>query len=255
MGLRSQPVAVLHPIYFQYVALSEQTCPLEHFSEKKKIASASSFIKFVSPGASSRKKSSKCVGLLDQAKDWTILADVGSVQLIFPPFIFPTSERPDIVLFSVKTKNVILIENTSGCEENQPDNHVFKIDKYSDLVDSIRGNGWKCHFFAIEVGARGFNSTSVPYCLKSLGFPPKSVKKMLSNLSQAALKASYCIWLARDNKEWTPDVVEWESATKAAFAVPKYPKQPAVVPSPPSRPTAEEPLVLQLTPGKPSSLT
>ena len=89
----------------------------------------------------------------------------------------------------------------------------------------------KCHLFAIEVGARGFNSTSVPYCLKSLGFPPKSVKKMLSKLSQAALKASYCIWLARDNKEWTPDVIEWEPAAKTVFAVPKPPKQPTVVPS------------------------
>ena len=194
----------------------------ELINEKKKVASsAPSFIKFVSPGTNTRKSSSKCTGLLDQAKDWVILADIGSTQLIFPPFIFPTSERPDIVLYSMKTRTVILIENTSGCEEKQSDNHVFKLGKYGDLVDCIRGNGWKCHLFAIEVSARGFNSTHVPYCLKSLGFPSRSVKKLLRNLSEAALKASYCIWLARKNKEWTADVIEWEPLDKANSITPK----------------------------------
>ena len=68
-----------------------------------------------------------------------------------------------------------------------------------------------CHFFAIEVGARGFNSTHVRFCLKSLGFPPKFTKEMLENLSRAALQSSYHIWLARDDRMWDPPLVEWKS--------------------------------------------
>ena len=68
------------------------------------------------------------------------MADIGSVQLVFPHFIHTTSERPDVVLYSVQTKTVILIENTSGCEENQPDNHIPKLSKYSDLVEAIEAN-------------------------------------------------------------------------------------------------------------------
>ena len=48
----------------------------------------------------------------------------------------------------------------------------------------MEGNDWVFHFFclryffAIEVGACGFNSTPVPFCLKSLGFPLRSVKSL-----------------------------------------------------------------------------
>ena len=178
----------------------------------KPVPSKSSLIKFVKPGQGSQSKSRKSFGLLDKARDWVILADIGDCNLIFPSEIFSTSERPDIVIFSISTKTVILIENTSGCEENNSENHSFKTNKYRDLIDAIRANGWVCHLFAIEVGARGFNSTHVPFCLKSLGFLPKSVKSLLRRMSQAALKASYQIWLARNDKEWKAPVVQWKTS-------------------------------------------
>ena len=80
------------------------------------------------------------------------------------------------------------------------------------MVEAIKGNGWFCHFFAIEVGARGFNSTHVPFCLKSLGFSPRLVKSLLGKLSGASLEASYCIWLARSNREWKPPLVNWKTS-------------------------------------------
>ena len=123
-------------------------------------------IRFVKSGQNSVRRSEKPFGLLEKTRDWVLLADIGACKLIFPPEIFATSERPDIVLYSFSIRTVILIENTSGCEENHSENHGLKTDKYKDLVDAIRGNGWVCHFFAIEVGARGFNSTHVPFCLK-----------------------------------------------------------------------------------------
>ena len=54
----------------------------------------------------------------------------------------------------------------------------------------------------------------MPYCLKSLGFSPNSTKKILRSLSRAALVASYHIWLARNDKEWVPDTIQWEPLDK-----------------------------------------
>ena len=180
-------------------------------SKKSRGNTNAPFIKFVGPGHESKGRSKRSFGLLDKAKDWFLLADIGSTQLVFPPEIFPTSERPDIVLYSIKTKTVILIELTAGCEERHNENHASKTEKYNNLVEEIRSNGWVCHFFAIEVGARGFNSTHVRFCLKSLGFLPRFVKDMLGKLSHASLQASYQIWLAHGDRVWTPPLVEWKS--------------------------------------------
>ena len=158
---------------------------IEELLKKQKRTKAvprKSSISFVKPGQSSVRRTNKAFGLLEKARDWVLLADIGDCKLIFPSEIFCTSERPDIVLYSSNKKTVILIENTSGCEENQSENHGLKTDKYRDLVEAIRGNGWVCHFFAIEVGARGFNSTHVPFCLKSLGFPPQVSKVIVGQI-------------------------------------------------------------------------
>ena len=191
------------------------------------------YIRFVKPGHGSQGGLRKSFGLLDRARDWVLLADIGSCKLVFPTEIFSTSERPDIVIYSIRSKTVILIENTSGCEENQSENHDLKTKKYSDLVDAIRANGWVCHIFAIEVGARGFNSTHVPFCLKSLGFLPKSVKSLLGKMSQAALKGSYQIWLARNDRAWNPPLVEWKTSFGPQITTPSA-AQPTIQTEPPS---------------------
>ena len=185
----------------------------DQISKKTKQSSSltTSKVKFIRPGEECKSRSSKSVGLLDRAKDWTVLADIGLSQLVFPVEIFATSIRPDVVLYSISKKIVILVENTCGCEEKHSDNHLRKVDKYSDLVEAIRNVGWACHFFGVEVGARGFNSTHVPYCLKSLGFPPKSVRETLKKLSRASLETSYQIWLARKDADWKPPEIEWKS--------------------------------------------
>ena len=60
------------------------------------------------------------------------------------------------------------------------------------------------YFFAVEVGARGYRSTSLKSCLLRLGLPSKLVRLTLKSLSLASLRASFQIWQARDSKEWIP---------------------------------------------------
>ena len=218
----------------------------ELLQEKRDRKHKSPFPQFVKVGQSSlgRRRGNQSFGLLEKARDWVVMVDIGACKLIFPTEIFSTAERPDIVLYSVKIKTVILIENTSGCDENHAKNHAWKTDKYHDLVEAIKGNNWVCHFFAVEVGARGFNSTHVPFCLKSLGFPPRSVKSLLGKLNRAALEASYHIWLSRNDREWKPPLVDWKTSYRPRST-------PALTAPPESQGTSAQSLPLKKVPPAP----
>ena len=56
---------------------------------------------------SSRKSVPRKKSLLDTAQDWKLLVDFERQKLVFPPEIYGTSERPDIVIWSVSTRTVI----------------------------------------------------------------------------------------------------------------------------------------------------
>jgi len=141
-------------------------------------------IVFVKQGEMPKKKNKKPIsGVLDSANDWILLCDLGDLPTAtVPPCLALTSERPDIVLYSPSTRQVILIENTSGCEENFENAHSLKLIRYDILVSSIIANGWTVNFFCVEVGARGYCSTSMSTCLSKLGFPTKYKRETLKKL-------------------------------------------------------------------------
>ena len=58
---------------------------------------------------------SRC--LLDYADDWQLQVDFEDRRLLFPPNICATSLRPDVVISSASTCNVILLELTCCAEE------------------------------------------------------------------------------------------------------------------------------------------
>ena len=154
------------------------------------------------------------VGILHESSDWKLSVDFNS-NLVFPSFIATTGSRPDIVIYSVLKKTVILIELTSPCEENFEDRHFDKIARYEALCVSIRKSGWRHHLFAIEVGARGYLlSYNVRSCFRRLGFNTKETKLVLSELTSTAIQCSSLIWLNRDNK------IGNEQAT-STFDIPK----------------------------------
>ena len=132
-----------------------------------------------------------------------LLSDLGD-KLVFPSFIVITCLRPDIVLFSTTIKTVIILESTCLSQENMEKWHKKKLFKYDPLTTLIRYNGWSVYFFAVEVGVRGYCSTSLKSCLLRLEFPGKLLRLILKSLSLASLKASFQIWQARDSKEWIP---------------------------------------------------
>ena len=78
-----------------------------------------------------------------------------------------------------------------------------KINKFLALKTTVESNGWSVELFAVEVAARGYCSKSVLCCLKKLGFHNTLIRNNIKNFSKSSMKCSFCICLARNNKEWT----------------------------------------------------
>ena len=56
-------------------------------------------------------------GLLTKANDWVLLVDFEHKKIVFPPHIYPTNQRPDIIFWSRMSRSVILLELTCCAEE------------------------------------------------------------------------------------------------------------------------------------------
>lgn len=89
------------------------------------------------------------------ARDWVMSVDLER-QLKIPPHITKTSLRPDIILVSEATKQLVLLELTVPWEERMEEVQERKREKYQELVEDRRRNGWKTTCMPVEVGSRGF---------------------------------------------------------------------------------------------------
>ena len=127
------------------------------------------------------------------ANDWIVLVDLEDSPLVFPICITATTLRPDVVIYSLSLHRVIILELTCPCEENMARWHSWKYFKYSGLLRAIKMRGWGVDFFAIEVGARGYASTSLLSALKALGFNAKSSRSIVKECGRISLKSSFAI--------------------------------------------------------------
>ena len=110
------------------------------------------------------------------ASDWVFLFDLEDA-LIFPLKNAATLQRPDIVIFSLALRQVILIELTVPLEDRVCDTHERKRSRYLPLLSLCQNNGRNATHFPVEVGSWGFVAYSVTRCLRQLGFPTYWAKK------------------------------------------------------------------------------
>ena len=80
-------------------------------------------------GAKVPPKRTPPVGILHEASDWVLLADLNS-NYCFPVHIAFIQPGPDITIFSKSLRKVIFIEQTCPSEENLKFWHDTKISKY-----------------------------------------------------------------------------------------------------------------------------
>ena len=190
--------------------------------------SPKSFIKFAKKGNKVLHKRTPPVGILHQGSDWVLPVDLDS-NYRFPINIAFTQLRPDITIFSNVLRKVILIELTCPCEENMESWHSTKINKYLALKATIESNGWSVELFAVEVSARGYCPKSILGYLKKLGFNNTLTRNNIKHFSKSSMECSFCIWLARNNKEWTSTInLKVKDSLKESCNSPSpmpYPKQ------------------------------
>ena len=113
---------------------------------------------------------------VDGFTDWCVIADVDQ-QLTFSIEIISTHQRPDLVIWSVNSKKVIIAELT-------------KLGKYEYLHEQCIMNGWSTDIFPLEIGCRGFISNSTSTFLTK----PAEKREYIKNIQNKTLTASERIW-------------------------------------------------------------
>ena len=115
--------------------------------------------------------------------------DVGR-RLVIPVHIMETSLRPDIILISERTKQLGIIELTVPSEARVEVSHQLKLMKYTPIEETATRRGWKVRSWAVEVGCKGFAASSLPNCLKELGFTGNKRRSIMKSAGLEAERAS-----------------------------------------------------------------
>ena len=158
------------------------------------------FINFVKPGQQ-KVMSNTQLGVLQTANDWLIRIDLKK-RLQFPGEIVQTTLRPDIVIWSTKSRQLIMIELTVPWEENIEMANERKRLKYDELTQSCEAARWKTWCLPIEVGCRGFIGNSIWAMCKILGIGGKNRKSIRKLCEEKSERASNWIWIKRNDREW-----------------------------------------------------
>ena len=183
-------------------AISSILEPVVNNANHTKPQKTLTLIKFVKAGEE-QKRSGSTVGVLATATDWQLRVDLRR-RLQFPGEITTTTLRPDIVLWSSKTRQVIMIELTVPWEENIQIANERKRTKYDELKASCEEAQWKAWCMPIEVGCRGFIGKSIWTTCKLLGIGGNIRKRLSKICENTAERTSNWIWLKRNDKEWLP---------------------------------------------------
>lgn len=153
-------------------------------------------INFHKAGEKPEKQPRVRLGLLTTAADWQLQVDLGK-QLKFPAKITSTRLRPDMIIMSESTKQLIMLELTVPWEERMEEANERKRAKYQELVEECRNQGWRTICEPLEVGCRGFAGRSLCKVLSVLGLTGEAKRKAIRSATEAAEKATRWLWIKR----------------------------------------------------------
>lgn len=156
---------------------------------------------FVRSGKSKSKPKSQRATTLVGASDWKLIVDFDS-KAVFPPQIYCTLQRPDIVIWSDQARKVLLVELTCPAEEGIEAAEIRKVSRYFGLKNACKDRGWSTEILTIEAGARGHVAKSIPRLLKRLGRSSKDINSDCKNISNIVSKCTHTIYLSREVYEW-----------------------------------------------------
>ncbi|GFO21235.1 reverse transcriptase [Plakobranchus ocellatus] len=119
-------------------------------------------------------------GLLDGCDDWVVSADLPEWER-HPDVIRKTASRPDIVIHSASTQQIIMVELTVPYESRMEEAHAFKEAKYLELTKELKKDGYEAKVMPVEIGARGFVGSSAYGLLSKLSIGGNKRTKALSS--------------------------------------------------------------------------
>ena len=131
---------------------------LEFINSTQNFCSKPAFINFVKAGSEINQKHNPIKQirshLLSNANDWKFLTDLPGTNYVFPPEVYSTPERPDILIWSPKLRTILMLELTCPAEEGIQAAKLRKQSKYMPLLNNIsNGTAWKPILLTLEVGA------------------------------------------------------------------------------------------------------
>jgi len=163
------------------------------------------FVEFVKEGGKGKRRGKSAIdeglGILASAGDWDLRVDLDR-KLTFPEEITTTNQRPDIVILSAKTRQVVIMELTVPWEDRMEEAFERKAEKYNELKQSCIEKGWKTWYYPIEVGCRGFVGQSTWRGLGAVGIKGRKRKVVTKNLAEAAEAASRWLWMKSKEHTW-----------------------------------------------------
>ncbi|KAK1789677.1 hypothetical protein P4O66_015578, partial [Electrophorus voltai] len=119
----------------------------KHHHAQKKV------ITFIKAGDKPQARPRTTMGLFHTASDWQLQVHLGR-QLKFPQHIAKTSFRPDMIITSAASKQLIMLELSVPWEERMEEANGRKRAKYQILLEMCRG--LRTSYEPIEVDYRGF---------------------------------------------------------------------------------------------------
>ena len=138
---------------------------------------------------------------LNTARDWKLQVDLGR-RVKIPEYIMSTQLKPDLILTSDLTKQMVVMELTVPLEDRIEISAELKKSKYEQLITESAKSKWKTIIYTVEVGCRGFAASSLSYFLKDLGYVGKEKTKIIKKVEYEAERASNNIWNWSHMKTW-----------------------------------------------------
>lgn len=127
--------------------------------------------------------------------EWQLAAYVDQ-QLKFLPEITAFAPCPDIVLWSIPARLVIMVELTVTWEEMEA---AYERKKKRHTATCLQAEG-RAFTFPVKVGCRGFFRTSTPRLLKTLGIRGLKKKQTLQGYGRGGRKGK--LLAQRKDKVW-----------------------------------------------------
>ncbi|GFN94354.1 reverse transcriptase [Plakobranchus ocellatus] len=138
-------------------------------------------------------------GLLNGCDDWVVSADLPEWER-HPDVIRKTSLRPDIVIHSASTQQIIMVELTVPYESRMEEAHAFKDRKYLDLTKELKKDGYEAKVMPVDIDARGLVGSSAYGLLSKLSIGGNKRTKALRLLAETAEKSSHWIWIRKNER-------------------------------------------------------